>query len=267
MIVGTKVGARVGPVVGLDFGGGNPLASVTKDATSGIFTPASASEWSAFISAKGLSIAVPDAIWLLQEASGNPTDSGSSGLFGLTASGTGLAYQQAVAGWSRKAITFTDGGTGLLKSTSASLPDISTTSQFTVLLANITATPAAVRNIITQGTTTKASINVTITPRARAVSGANISDGTTSPTGAVRPWGLRTNRTAGSTTGFTDVEKLVPTFSTSLTGKTVGIGSNGSSSPAMAVLYGWQWNGANAEISDANFKALLQALGLTIGWT
>jgi hypothetical protein len=184
--------------------------------------------------------------------------------FGLTASGTGLAYQQAVTGWTRKAITFTDAGTGQFKSVSASLPDISTTSIFTVVFANVS-TAAAQRNVITQGTT-RTALNVNATPRALAISGANSAVGTVSPLGAVKPWGLRENHTAVSTTGFTDAEKLVPTHGT-VTGKTTCIGSNSSNAPTMSVLYGWEWHGANAEISDANYKALLQALGFTIGWT
>jgi hypothetical protein len=216
-----------------------------------------------FIARKALTgIAVPDALWLFQDASGNAAD--AIGSFTLTASGTGLAYQQAVTGWTRKAITFTDNGTGQFKSISASLPDLSTTSMFTVVIGNVTATPAAQRNIITQGTT-RTALNVNITPRVIVSSSANTVVGTLSPTGSMKPWGLRENHTAASTTGFTDAEKLIPTHG-AVTGKTVTVGANSSNSPAMSVVYGWEWHGANAEISDANYKSLLQAMGETITW-
>ena len=235
---------------------------VSKDALAGIYLPASSTEWSAFIARKALTgIAVPDAIWLLQEASGNAADSSGNG-FTLTASGTGLAYQQSVAGWSRKAITFTDGGTGVLKSTSASLPDISTTSQFTVVLANV-ATPAAQRQVLAHGTTLD-QLAVTINPLMRVRSASNQADGIGIPTGAVKPWALRTNRTAGTCTGFTDADKASPTFGTTVTGKQIAIGAASSTCPTMSALYAFEWHGANAEISDANYKALLQAMGLAI---
>lgn len=238
-----------------------PGPSWSVDATSGIAVPASAAEWTAFIASKGLSVSVPDALWLMQEASGNAAD--SIGSFTLTAGGTGLAYQQAVSGWSRKAITFTDGGTGQLKSTSASLPDISTTSQLTLVIA-LVSTIGGTRNFVTQGTT-KSALNLTnAAPRVRVASSSNSTDGALDPTVGVKPFVLGTNRTAGSTTGYTDVEKLSPTFSTAVTGKTACIGANSANGPGAAVLYACEWHAAKAELTDANVKALLQALGFTV---
>lgn len=98
---------------------------VSKDAAAGIYCPASSTEWTNFIARKGLSVAVPDALWLYQEASGNLAD--SIGSFTLTAAGTGATYQSAVTGWTRKGIAITDAATANFSSTSASLPDVSTT--------------------------------------------------------------------------------------------------------------------------------------------
>jgi uncharacterized repeat protein (TIGR01451 family) len=246
---------------------GTTVQLVSKDALAGIYTPASSAEWSRFIARKGLSVSAPDAIWLLQEdgTAGHTDAADASGNgFTLTAAGT-LAYQQTVSGWSRKAITFTDGSIGQLKSTSASLPDISTTSQTMLAIASILSTPAAIRNVLTQGTT-RAALSVTTTPRMRVSIGPNTADGTLDPTGAVKPFVLRTNVTAGAVTGFTDAGKVSPTY-TPGTGQLACIGRNNSNSPAMAALYAVEWHASKAEISDANLKALLQAMGFVITWS
>lgn len=269
MSIGPRIGPRVG-FGGLRFGSGfstaaDPFAGVSKDATSNIYVPANAAEWTTFIAAAGLSIAVPDALWLFQEASGNPAD--SIGSFTLTASGTGISYQQAVTGWSRKAIKFTDAGTGALVSTSTSLPDISTTSMLTVAYCDILSTPASARDIVTQGTTTRDALQVTTTPRFQALSGSNASPQNGTPVGAVRPYTLRTNRSASTVLGTTDIHKAVPTFSTSITGKKITFGNLASGSPPLTCLYSFELHGVNAELSDATLKSLLQALGWTITWS
>lgn len=242
----------------------DPFAGVTKDATSGIYCPSSSGEWSTFISAAGLNgvIAVPDALHLLQEASGNPAD--SIGSITLTTTGT-PTFQTAESGWSRKGIAFTDGQAAELSTTSASLPSISTNSFASLVYADVTASGGASRCVIQHGTTTVDQTRVTNTPRLQVASGANTTTGSASPLGVVRPYGLRTNRTAGSTTGNTDAEKLVPTFG-SPTNKKLGLGAS-ANVPGMNVLYAVHWFNANAEISDANWKLLLQALNWTIGWT
>ena len=47
--------------------------------------------------------------------------------------------------------------------------------------------------------------------------------------------------------------------------KVMRIGST-SAAPGGVFLYACAWYNANAEISDANIKALLQAMGFTIAW-
>ncbi len=240
----------------------DPFATVTRDATSGIYVPASAAEWTTFIAAAGLSIAVPDALWLMQEASGNPAD--SIGSLTLTASGIGITYQQSVTGWTRKAIKFADANTSQLRSTGASLPDVSTASQLTLLLAQL-AVPSSTAKVMAHGTV-RNEIRITTTPRLRAQSNGNIADGSVSPTGSVIPIGLR-SRAAVSVVGFSDTEKLTPTLA-AVTGKAINFGAVGdATAPPISLLYAVQWHNANAEMSDANYKLMLQALGCTITWS
>lgn len=236
---------------------------VDKDATAGIYLPSSSTQWTNFIARKGLSIAVPSALWLLQEPSGNPVD--SIGGFTLTAAGS-LAYQQAEAGWSRTGVKFTDGGTGTLSNSSASLPSIASASMTTLMIANATASTSATRVMLQHGSGTINRVRVTSTPRLAVLSNGNTATGTVSPLNAVRPYALRSNRTAASCVGTSDTEKLTPTFDATVTGKGVVFGLS-SQTPTFNVLYACNWHNANAEISDATLKALLQAMGFTITWS
>lgn len=229
------------------------------DAASGKAVPATSAEWSAFIAANALSVPVPDCLWLLQEASGNPVD--SIGGVTLTAAGT-VTYQQAEAGWSRKGVGLTTGVNSQFGSVSGSLPTGGTGSQTILMLANAHTAPAGNRSLY-EGQTGSA-IRITSVPRAVCVSGGNTATGTGSPIGAVRPYVYRENVTAATSTLMTDQEKLTPTHGT-ISGRNLRIGSS-SSAQAARVLYAVGWLNANAEISDANMKALLQAMGYTIPW-
>ncbi len=269
--IGAKIGARFGPAIGV---GPDPLqaasggiSGVSRDATSNVYVPASATEWTTFLAAVSLNgiIAVPDALWLFQEASGNPADSIAS--FTLTASGA-PSYQQTVSGWTRKAITFADGNAGSLASASASLPDLSAGSMMTLGYITLpAATPAGTRNLISEGTdATPAFANVTNVPRLFAKSGANTASGTLSPMNAVRPITVRHNLTASTMVAFSDAEKVTPTFGVTATGKALKFGAAANTAINGGPLYGCSWFNANAEVSDANLKLLLQGLGWTILW-
>lgn len=249
----------------------NPFAGVSRDATSGIYVPANSSEWTTFLAAAGLSgvVAVPSALWLLQEASGNAAD--SIGSFTLTA-GAGLTYQQSETGWTRKGVKFTDGTAGTsLSSSSASLPDIASASMTTLIIANATASTAGNRILLLHGNpaANRNRIRITSTPEMAVLSNGNIANGTSGangPLNAVRPYVLRTNRTANSCVGTRDTEKLTPTFDATISGKGLDIGAS-SLSPTFNLLYACNWHNANAEISDANLKTLLQMMGFTISWS
>lgn len=135
-------------------------------------------------------------------------------------------------------------------------------SQTVLLIGNIAAAPAANRNIY-EGQT-GSTIRITSTPRVVAISGANVATGTVSPISTTRPFVYRENFTAATSTVMTDQEKLVPTHGT-ISGRTLRIGSS-ATAVASVVGYACAWYSANAEISDANMKALLQAMGFSIPW-
>lgn len=239
------------------------MAGVTKDATSNVYVPANATEWMTALTAAGISSGGPSALYLLQEASGNPAD--SIGAFPLTAAGTGLGYQAAVSGWSRKGVSFTDGGTGILSSGSTSLPDVSTTSH--LLLAYVSmpaAAPAAQRNLTKVGST-GAQTRINTTPRLVEVAGSTVT-GNATPTGAVRPIVVKIDRSASAAVAYSDQEKLSASL-TGLTGKGLALGNAGFSSAAMTVIYGASFHAAAAELTDSNIKTLLQTLNWSIAWS
>lgn len=263
-------GGQYAPARGPDYEPANRAAggpTWTIDATSGIAVPADATEWASFITDSGLSIAAPDALWLMQEASGNLAD--SIGSFTLAASGSGLSYQQTQSGWSRTGVQTTDGTAGRWQNTAAALPNVATESCLLLVYANITAAAgASTRSLIEIGTTTDARVRVNTTPRMLSSSGGNLSAaGASSPVGQVRPYVLKVDRTGSVVTGYSDIEKLSPTFNASMTGERLVVGGNSGSCAAARYLYGAAWFLGDAEMSDATVKALLEALGWTIPWT
>ena len=245
------------------------VALVTKDATAGIYFPASNTEHAALVSRKGVT-GMPttlDILWNFQDASGNPVDS-ASGSFPLTATGTGGSYQQSVSGYSRKGIKATDGVTFQLANTSASLPDVNTNSLLVVAVMLLpSAAPAAARQVVDLGTTTVGQLQITTGPVMLAKDGANSSANGGAPGGAVRPCWYVHNHTATTANGGTDVDKLTPTYSASVTGKEIRILNGSAGAAAVTVMWGFALFNANAEIALSVLKAYLQAMGYTITWS
>lgn len=237
---------------------------VTKDATSGIYCPASSTEWTNFINRKALSVAVPSFLWLCQDSATPLADQ----IGGVTLAQTSTpSYQQTVSGWSRKFVTFPGGTTAQFSSVSASLPNISTTS-FTACMYAAIPTPGTNTGVIGMGTTTTAKITALTTVHPRADSGANTATGTGNlGASAVIPWAIKVDRTNSNVTGYTIADKMVPTFSSGMTGVAFHLGPTSGNSVPQSICYAFGWSGTNAEISDANMKALYQALGWTPTWS
>jgi PKD repeat protein len=240
-------------------------ASWTNDATSGKAVPQTVAEWNAIISAAGLSAGAPSAIWLMQDASGNAVD--VTGTFPLTASGTGLSYQNAVSGWSAKAINFTDNGTNALTTTSASLPDASTGDYMLVMW--IATTLAGLREIVQIGTPAASALRAetTATPRLQLVNGTT-TVGTTNPIGAtVYPLVLQGSATLSAQALYTAGEKIVGTYA-ARAGKSFILGNSARTSAQMSILYAAMFTGTAAQRTSAQIKTLLTQMGVTgIPWS
>lgn len=245
---------------------------VTKDATRNVRAPANATEWTDFnayhvaIGTANFPNVAPTSLYLCQEAAGNLAD--SIGANTLTAAGA-PAYQQAVAGWSRKSVNFTV-DTAAQRFTAVIVGFAPAAHSYTVLAyMAMTNTPAATRRVLAIGDGgTAGYVEHQLTTGNIALhvgSNTAISAATYTGTG-VKAYLAKHNFTGSIQALYTDVEKLIPTFS-SLTGTVQGIGASTGSATGQATLYMAAFADAAAEISDAGAKALLQALGFTIPWS
>ena len=263
--IGVVVGPRIGVAVGVsedEIGGGgaDPLAGVTRDATSNKYAPANATEWAAVLAVAGISSGGPSLLWNCQEASGNLAD--SIGTFTGTVTGTPIAYQQAVAGWSRFGISGGEAGTAVVESTAGTLPNPVTQAVLLLSYATITATPAATRVMQVTGNANQTIARFNTTPRLQGVSGGNVATGTVSPVGGVRPYVTLYDVTNNRVLVASDQEKLAPVRA-AMTGQRHRLAFDFVGS----ILYHAAFFAAAAELSDAQVKTLLQTLGFTIPWS
>lgn len=247
------------------FAGGSaadPMASVTRDATSSKYVPSTAGEWTSVMTAAGIGSGNPGWLWLLQEAAGALAD--TIGAAPLTNSGT-MAYQSAVASWTRKAMAVgVDGGAySLSNTTDTALPDLTAESSLIIIYASIASAPAADRGVILTG---DIRAEVTATNMPKLTHGATSSTGTGNLTTAVRPWVLQYNRAASTTELFTDLEKLSIAFASGGSTKRIFFGNGFQLSPPWNILYAAHFKGAAAELTDAQIKTLLQTLGWSVSW-
>lgn len=270
---GIKCGVRAGIAAGasadeLTASGGGGMTGVTQDATSLIYVPATAGEWTTTMAAAGIGSGNPASLWLCQEASGNLADTIDSNV--LTVAGANWAYRQAVTGWARLALTVTDASANHNAQNNATVPDVQTTSALLYGVVSMpAAAPAANRRMAHLDGTAIAAIGLSTVPRLQCVTGGtggSTVSGTAVPTGAVRPIIIAVNRAANTAKVYSDQEKVTGTQGT-YSGVSIGWGSSSATTPAIGLLYSALWTGAAAELSDAQIKTLLQTLGWTIPWT
>lgn len=262
LTTGIQAGIRTGIKTGITGGifvGGGPAAD--QDATSGKYVPSSVAQWAA------IGAAAPVSIHLCQESSGNLADSVGSLILTPLGSPT---YQQAVSGWTRKAVGLTQVSNQRFGAAAAIGPDPSATSTLWLVYAAITATPGGNRDLfginLTGANNCKA--QATATPRMRTLINAAPTTGTADPTATgLQPMLLKHDRTAGVATLYTGQEKLAGTYSASVVDGIKGFGTSGGTTAPALIAYSAVWSGASAEVSDAQAKTLLQTLGWSIGWS
>lgn len=264
-MIGVRAGLRTGLRGGLAAGlgadpltptaGGGAVGFTTKDATSNIFVPATASE---FTSA---GFTAPNNLWLCQEPSGNLVD--TIGGKTLTAAGT-PAYQQTIAGWARKAV----GATGAAANqtfVNATMADTSVTSVAFLLYALINQPVSGGQRCFHGAASGNAFESVAGSKVIRLRNGANAGNGTLDHTTAVHPILVVHDITHSANVIYSEIEKKSITFGAAA-GVTfqlqVGLAADTTSNTQ--VLWMASWNGAAAEFTDTTAKALLQALAWTV---
>jgi len=244
----------------------DPMAGVSRDATSNIYCPANSTEWGIALTAAGIASGGPTSLWLCQEASGNLADSIGSNT--LTANGA-PAYAQAVGGWTRKAIVFTVDTVGQRASAVIAAFAPATHSTLSIAYIAFSATPAGTRRVLDIGDGgTAGYIEHQITTGKLAIHvGANTSATAATYSGiGVVPVVAKHNVTASAQALYTGTDKCIPTFA-ALTGTVQGIGATTGSSTGQVTLYMATFVDAAAELSDAQVKTLLITLGWVVTWT
>jgi len=246
------------------------IPGVTRDATSGIYTPANATEWTTFMTAVGLSaLGNPNSLYNCQEASGNLAD--SIGALALTAAGTpAQGYQQAVTGWSRKGVTIGAGGTARFAAASGTGPNMSTTSALWVFFMAVTTVPP--NNRTWGAASANGAVICTGLVNATPVPNININSvdtvGSISPVGStIGPWSIQLDRGNSRAEVTTPKERVQGTFSAAVTDGLKGFGACGGTSLDQTVVYAFMYSGTNGQMSAANLKALLTAMGFSIPWS
>lgn len=243
------------------------INAVTRDATSGIYLPTTSAEWATALLQAGIASGGPSSSWdFTSLPSGNASDLIGSNT--LTVSGASWAYQQAVTGWSKTALTVPDGLAGHNAQNTTTVPDIGTTSGLLIaVVAYPTSTPAATRRMF-RWNSTGVAVGINATPKFTATSGGaggSTANGTAVPTSTVQPVILEVNRTATSNVVDDFQEELVPGFGT-YSGLALGFGSSGSNSCGCQYLTAAMFTGAAAELTQAQRRTLLQVLGWTVAW-
>ena len=267
MIVGPITGPRVGPVVG-------PYPSLTQptwteDATSGFAMPRTLAEWQRLLASASLT-GDPLECWDFSAASGNITGLLAGLNLTATAGAPALEYQQTVAGWdaSKWAGPSGDNSSGKFESTSASLPDVSTTSALLGAYVYQAAAPAATREFLALGVGVRMAARITNTPRFQGNNGTNAATGGVDPTGSVQFVIIEINRALSRTAVYTMAEKIVPTWAATMTGKRALLGGAGANAPRLWYRYAFEFSGAAAERSQADIKTLMTTMaGSAPAWT
>ena len=244
------------------------MAGVAQDATRLVYLPATDAQWTQARAVAGDSAGNPSAIWLFQEASGSAAD--VLGNFNLTKSGT-FAYQQAVADMATKGIMTTAGVAGAMISTSASLPDIATTSCALLMYVAMPASVAGTRALgqLGQPFGSTASAQLVPSKKLNYALDPNTATGGEDPTTVTRPIWITVDRTNNAGTLCSDLENLTATLTATPSSKEVMVGGDNVMSffpDTCTYTYGALFVGAAAERTLAQRRALLTTLGWSIPW-
>lgn len=265
---GKRIGRTFGKAIGIgvdELGGGatNPMATVARDAASGIYCPANAAQWTTTLGVAGIATGNPTSLYLCQEAGGNLAD--SIGTNTLTLAGAGHLFQQAVAGWTRLAATTIDGTAGQKWLNSTTSPSAPATSVLVLGYIRMpAAAPAAARDVYM--VSNNADLRFNTTAKLRPTFGAT-ADLVNVSTGATRPVVMKVNNTATIEAIYTEQEKFLGTYALPATATFFSLGGQATLAGDFGYLYVAEFAGAAAELSDAQVKTLLQTLGWTIPWT
>jgi hypothetical protein len=257
---GTWLGSAVGSVSDDEGATSNYLPGVTVDAAADVYCPSTNAEWATVLTAAGLAI-VPNSIWTFQEPSGTIADKGTAGLT-LTQASSQL-YNQLVPGWSRFSVNNVD-GTANQRWFNAAAPNPNTTSILILAYVSIPAvSPTVARDLIFASAT--ADIRFNTTGKLRVVFGAS-ADLTVDPRGTVQPIIMKIDNTNSVSACYTLQEKFIGTYVLPTSSAVTAFGGQATAASAAGYLYGAEFIGTNAQLTDNQIRTLYQTLRFNPLW-
>lgn len=231
--------------------------------------PTDAASWAAFIADTGIGAdwAAPQRSWACQNAAGNATP--AIGVLDLVASGA-VTYLNPESGYTDVALGIPDNGAATGFSTNnAALPNPTTTSYLMVVMARVTAVPAANRSafFISQDNQIRI-INVAGQARARVLLvGNDVTPAFDIDTTNVHIYAIQVNVTASSALFATEAFKSEPAFvSFGAATKLLAVGGFDANSAPLEIMRVYQWEGVPAEKSLAQMRTLFEAFGASVAW-
>lgn len=232
----------------------DPMVGVTQDAASGVYVPASASEWTTTMAAAGVATGNPDSLWLMQESSGDLTD--TIGSRTLVAHGS-PAYSQPISGMTRLGVKPTTDTFDYFQSTGV---DVSASSQMLLMIlgpgvlgnGRTIAFMGAGPDWIELKTNSSGSLSLGDGPNTGAGTGAPAS-----PSIVI----VKVDRSRSEAVLYINGDETVkPTWADPSAGDALYIGGVIAAWPDTAVAYAALFTGAAAEMSDADVAALISTM-------
>lgn len=262
MSTGARIGARIGARVGARVAA-PPVSLVwTKDATSLVAIPQTATEVASLLS--GIAPGSAAGIWMFGDAAaGDVVDRSGSGR-NLVPEPTGTyTRQQAVAGWASQSLRTTEGVKGFLTATIGNV----NANNYTLYMWAFVAAPSNFRALMHMGDVFDASTCIEIDNAPHVLlgrgTGAARTVGASNPTAAMRPWVL-VNEGGVDARAYTNQEELsgAPVNSSSGTELKVGGDNTDSWFPATTdYVYAMLINAAH---TTAQVRAVLQRAAWTV---
>lgn len=236
----------------------DPLAGVTRDATSLKYCPANATEWAAVCTVAGVS--PPSFGWGMQDASAGAA--ATVGAVALTEEGARIDYGVTVTGWARKGIRTRGDG---LQSSSASLPLVSASSMMVLSYAVYGAGVGAFGSLFAGTSLSYLGIDASRQIYAVNPAATESTHGSSAVGVTVHPQILQINRATSLIWATSDQDNVSVVIGTQV-GRYLLFSGNTVANDGIHLL-GAVWADTAAEMTTAQKKSLLQTLNWTIPWS
>lgn len=227
--------------------------NVTQDASSLRYVPANVTEFIELLTGSGVN--QPSSIWLCNETSGSLADSGTAGRT-VTVAGS-PTYATTATGWSRPGIKPADGSATAYGT--CTISDVNTTSCMLLQMFSMNTAATAARGLNRLGSASASHATLQSGNKLRGTSGANTDDGDLAQAGTLVVV-TQINRSTSTFNVYTQGEKITPTWSAPAASTTLYLFGDATAASDATLVYAALWSGSDAEMTDTQVQALLDAL-------